>query len=251
MRQKPRTTNHISYTESWLCYLIPFLFLAIICLALLVPVLENAAGFLQKSQLSHLSLLALLNAATTALAGYLLNYIVKRRKRHTDTLLSGGQALLLGLAAGGIIPFAATSPILLFCLTITLIALVWINLRRFIRRIVTMLRPQSHATWADIQELARIYLMLLTAFTLTNASLDALHRLLGNTPPFGFSSGFGFFLDSLYFSCIMMTTVGFGDIAPSTLDAKLLVGLEAFTSYIVFALLVGIITRGVLPVDRK
>ena len=47
-----------------------------------------------------------------------------------------------------------------------------------------------------------------------------------------------------------MTTLGFGDITPVTADAKLVVALEVVIAYLMFALLIGTITRGILPHER-
>ena len=53
--------------------------------------------------------------------------------------------------------------------------------------------------------------------------------------------------DYLYFSVVVMTTLGFGDIYPATTAARIIVAMQCLTSYVMFALMIGIITRGILP----
>lgn len=157
--------------------------------------------------------------------------------------------LWLGVTCGFFLPYLAMNTLMISIATLLIIAIVWINLKRVSKSVIRMLAPNAYITWRDVVELAHVYLMLITAYTLTNACLELLHRMLERPTPFGFTTGHGGLVDSLYFSLVVMTTLGFGDIAPKTLSAKLLVGLECFTSYVVFTLLVGIMTRGVLPPD--
>lgn len=98
----------------------------------------------------------------------------------------------------------------------------------------------------EVAELMRIYMTMVAGFTLLNATLEVGHLLVGASPPFGFGSTDGrFFINSLYFTVVSMTTLGFGDIVPKTWDGKLLLIFQCLASYIMFALMVGIITRGV------
>ena len=51
--------------------------------------------------------------------------------------------------------------------------------------------------------------------------------------------------NGVYFSIITMTTVGYGDIYPQTTLARVIVGIECLTSYILLGIMIGIISRGV------
>ncbi|HHO55300.1 MAG TPA: two pore domain potassium channel family protein, partial [Trueperaceae bacterium] len=55
------------------------------------------------------------------------------------------------------------------------------------------------------------------------------------------------FLNSLYFSFVTFTTLGFGDISPISSIAKFLVILEVFIGYLMLGLLVTIISKKVIP----
>ena len=53
--------------------------------------------------------------------------------------------------------------------------------------------------------------------------------------------------DYLYFAIVVMTTLGFGDIYAATTAVRLIVALQCLTSHIMFGLMIGIITLGILP----
>ena len=62
---------------------------------------------------------------------------------------------------------------------------------------------------------------------------------------FNFGTDIEGILDAIYFVLITMTTVGYGDIYPHTSLARIIVGLECLTSYILLGIMIGIISRGV------
>lgn len=148
---------------------------------------------------------------------------------------TGSLGVMLGLHNGG----------LLILTTIVLIILA-LHLRAFSRQMPTMLQPGNVATWKEVSELMRIYMTMLAGFTLVNATLEGMHLLAGGSPPFGFTAHGGeIFLNALYFTVVSMTSLGFGDIVPRTWDAKLLLIFQSLVSYFMFALVIGIVTRGV------
>ncbi len=150
--------------------------------------------------------------------------------------ISGSFDILFGLHNFGI-----------FVLTIFVLAILAWHLKIFTRRVVDMLEPGSISTWQEVTELLRIFLNMLAGFTLVNATLEAAHLLAGALPPFGFGSNHGqIFIDALYYTVVTMTTLGFGDIVPKSWDGKLLLIFQSLISYVMFALMVGIITRGVV-----
>jgi len=130
--------------------------------------------------------------------------------------------------------------------TLILVILIW-HLRLFSGRVVVMLKPGNVATWGDVSDMLRTYITMLAGFTMVNATLEGIHIMTKQPVPFGFADGGGdIFINSLYFTVVTMTTLGFGDITPQTVDGKLLLIFECMVSYVMFALMVGIITRGVV-----
>lgn len=156
------------------------------------------------------------------------------------------RAALVGFAGGGFeVLFGLINEGILLLTLLVLAILIW-HIRVFANDVRRMLKPGNHATWNEVAELMRIYLTMIAGFTLLNATLEVAHILTENPPPFGFGTTDGqFFINALYFTAVTMTTLGFGDIVPLTWDGKLLLIFQCFAGYIMFALMVGIITRGV------
>lgn len=169
--------------------------------------------------------------------------VEKKMLRHATLVgfIGGALDVLLLLHAEGVI-----------LITIIVVVILGLHLKAFNHHIVRMLKPGNIATWNEVSELMRIYMTMLAGFTLLNATLEGAHLLLGSAPPFGFMvNGGDIFLNSFYYTVVTMTTLGFGDIVPQTWDGKLMLIFQCLVSYIMFALMVGIITRGVVRVRDK
>jgi voltage-gated potassium channel len=238
------------FVRVWLTHFVPAFFVGAVFLLsvkdLPAPSLIPAggAGDLVK---------AVLNGAVVSLAVLLFHRWRDRRMRHlwpdASAAYAGSRlrcAALVGFLAGAAdILLTLSEWGILFLAVLVLSVLIW-NLRAFTRRSVALLRPGSEITWEDVNELLRIYLATLIGFSLVNAAVDGLHVLAGITPPFDFTAGGGeLFLNALYYTVVTMTTLGFGDIVPSTWDGKVLLIIQSLTSYFMFAFMIGIITRGV------
>lgn len=169
--------------------------------------------------------------------------VESQRIRHALVVgfIGGALVVLLGLHNVGLIP-----------LTVLVLGILFWHLKVFAMNLSTMLRPNNVATWGDVSELFRIYLNMLAGFTLLNATVEGAHLLAGSPPAFGFTvHGGDIFLNSLYYTVVTMTTLGYGDIVPQTWDAKIVLIFQCLISYVMFALIVGIITRGVVRPSQK
>ena len=126
--------------------------------------------------------------------------------------------------------------------------LVFINIKQvksFTSKLSGLLHPSTRATTGDLAEFAVFFINLVVAFTVINISLNTIHNSLNTDMAFNFGTDIEGILDAIYFVLITMTTVGYGDIYPHTSLARIIVGLECLTSYILLGIMIGIISRGV------
>lgn len=212
-------------------------------------------------------------------------YRPKRRLQRHGTSYSHlrMEAILMG-ALSGAVGLLFKSQLSLLVFTLGILLLVGINIARFWKTIRVSLDPSSYPSWGDVYELMYMYFCLLAAFSLIFVSINIIHNRMDLEAPFLFVndvvevtevvdfSGQSHIPDAvevtakignagryneaeikstsvingLYFSTVVMTTLGFGDIVPVTVDARLLVVAQTLISYILFALMIGCITRGVV-----
>jgi Ion channel len=66
-----------------------------------------------------------------------------------------------------------------------------------------------------------------------------------------FCSSFGLkigtFIDALYFTTITLTTIGYGDITPTTTCGRLVIAGEGVAGFVLFAILASMVYRKILP----
>ncbi len=135
----------------------------------------------------------------------------------------------------------------LIVLTVITLVLLVLHVRTFIKKAVLILRPGSFPTWENVGTMLYMYATMVAAFTLINMALDQSHRqIYGPESSFIFRGEQVNIIDAFYFSIVVLTTVGFGDITPLTPGAKVVVSLQCLTSYVMFALMIGVITRGIV-----
>lgn len=170
--------------------------------------------------------------------------------------LNGGQqmaAVAVGTGFGMLSLLLLLSEWGVLVLTMAALTVALLLWRLFARAVAQMLLPTQYATWQDVQKLLSIYATMIFCFSLLNASLVMLHEKLALGAAFAHppSSAPAVF-DAFYYTVVVVATLGFGDIHPLSVDAKLLLILQSITSAIMFALIVGVATRGVVRrTDRK
>ncbi len=222
-------------------------FAGIICLDWLVWLLgfpeepETVAGGWKV-----LAVVALLNGAVIAAAATLAATACSRRKPGRGTVVAAAAAV--GWVGGVVVvPFYIWWQTMLL-VTLVVALMLAVHLRFFLRTVRRILSPRVYPTWTDVARLAHVYLTVLAAVTLINTSLALLHESVpGWGPAYVYPGGQArSVIDAFYFSVVVMTTLGFGDIRPVSLDAKLVVSLECLVSYVMLALMIGCITRGVV-----
>ena len=137
-------------------------------------------------------------------------------------------------------------------LTVISIIIVLLQLRRFFKKVIHFLKPGLYPKWKDVGELVHIYLTMLAAFTLINVSMSIVHYFFPDRTAAFISSGdLNNLIDSFYFSVVMMTTVGFGDIHPNTPVARLIVAFQCMISYVMFGLMIGNYYKGNISGARR
>ncbi len=120
-----------------------------------------------------------------------------------------------------------------------------VNIRIFFGKISELLQPDTMATPNDLSEFANFFINLIITFAVVNLSVNTIHQNFNAPDAFNFGSGIDAIINALYFSIITMTTVGYGHLIPQTAIAKMIVGVECLTGYLLLGLMIGIITRGI------
>lgn len=192
--------------------------------------------------------LPFVNGALTMLLYLFLNHYFAKR-HYTDYSFNSENKIALSLTAfsgGALCCFIAANEAWTYVMTAIVIYAAYRCVRLFLAKLSALLSPDEKAKPQDLAEFMLFFINLVISFSVINLSLNTLHFRLGaEVAAFNFSQGVQGILDAVYFSLITMTTVGYGDIYPHSEIARLFVGLECLTSYILLGIMIGIISRGV------
>ncbi len=238
-----------SAVRVFLGHFVPCSFFGLLTVELPSLVLDPRAG------LASRLIVALLNGCLVGTAVFVF-HLGKMRRVNREVFPGRDRAYRLvstgsGFLCGAPVILIYQSPIGMVILTgLTLLAIA-LHVKLFLRRVAHLLRPGRLARIEDVVFLAGMFAMLLIAFTLVHISLDHIHTDLAVVTDQTQSTVFSSLrsrslIDHLYFSIVVMTTLGFGDISPLTPAARIAVAAECLTSYVMFALMLGIITRGII-----
>ncbi len=237
---------------------IPGLMLGVITLSLLDGLVspEVVSGF--DTRLEY-ELACLFSGSMAALITVMFHLYRNHKVLHRKTVLfrhlSSRREIFLAGVSSGISGAAClllfASPYWSISLCVVTLIIVLYELKEFTKKLFTLLAPGTYPTWEDVGQIADAYIIMLAAYTITNINLSAFHRLFENAPPAFSFDGVPSLADFIYFSVVVMTTLGFGDIHPVTSDAKLLVSFECLVGYVMFALIVGVITRGIVSTRKQ
>jgi voltage-gated potassium channel len=190
----------------------------------------------------------LIDGLVIALLTLLLHWVASLTSRRTSPFEKRADlwmAVLVAFVAGGTATaFRETASTGYFSLSAITLILTGLYVTVWFRRVARILSPEVYATWTDVIYLVAVYATLIAAFTI-------LHLTLSVSQGAGtYNGNQNTLFDFLYFSVVVMTTLGFGDIAPAAGWAKFLVMVQCLTSYLMLALLIGVMTKGVLPPKR-
>ncbi len=198
--------------------------------------------------ISFFILLPLIDGILTAAAVYGLHMLFDR-VLYSYHYQDRKQVLIVSFIAGFSTIYSAMFPLCTFVIFGIVMFVTISNIRAFVRKLGIYLEPNKIVTKEDLFNLAAFFTSLITAFIVLNLTIESLHNFFGIGQAFNFSPGVEGILDSVYFTFILMTTVGFGDIVPLTPFAKIMVSFECMTSYIMFALIIGIVNRGITKLN--
>ncbi len=119
------------------------------------------------------------------------------------------------------------------------------KIKTFGEKMASLLKANAIATARDVGDFFSFFIDLIITFSLVNLTLHVAEKTASSASSFNFGDNVGTIFNTLYFTVVTMTTVGYGDITPQTYLSKIIVVLECLTSYVMFGLMIGILSRGV------
>ncbi len=192
-------------------------------------------------------IIPLTNGILTGIVFVILNYYFSKYRYTAHSFSKENKTALFatGVIAGFCSIYIALDEWATYTVSLLILYATFKQVKNFLSKLSGLLRPSTRATTGDLAEFAVFFINLVVAFTVINISLNTIHRSLNTDIAFNFGTDIEGILDAIYFVLITMTTVGYGDIFPHTPLARIVVGLECLTSYILLGIMIGIISRGV------
>ena len=189
-------------------------------------------------------LLPVVNGTLSCCALAAFFYLI-RHKISVQRYQNKNKVMFISFFSGALTIYAAISQTVSFCVFLLVMYVTVTNVRNFMRELWTYLAPDKILNKEDMINFCSFFISLITAFIVLNLTVFFLHDFFGAQQAFNFSPGIEGILDAVYFTFICVTTVGFGDIVPLTPFAKIIVSFECVSSYIMLALFIGVVNRGI------
>lgn len=198
-----------------------------------------------KDTLVFYGLIPFLNSLLSIAIIYLLNrFLSKHKYLHTYQESQHIVLIIIAFITGFSCLFINTTIGSIFFGLIVLI-LTALKIKDFIHTIAQMLPANRLVTPKDLGEFFSFFIDLIIFFTVINLIFRVPHYSYSHGTDFNIDSSIDYIFNTLYFTVVTMTTVGYGDYTPTSYLGKMLVVVECLTSYIMFGLMIGIISRGV------
>lgn len=200
--------------------------------------------FAGEKSLSLYLVFPIINGILTMLTVYGIRCFLvhKHYIKHTQDNLS---KLLITAFIAGMCGVYINVPLGSFLLGVFIVYFTILKVHLFAKKMANLLPKNSEATMLDVADFFNFFINLIVAFSAINLVLNIAELKLFGIQSFNFGEDFAGICDTLYFTVATVTTVGYGDIVPQTHTARIIVSLECLTSYIMFALMIGIISRGI------
>ncbi len=193
----------------------------------------------------------LINGALTTLLCIAIARIWKNITKSSYVFKHPKELSVTAFIAGIFCIYAGYSNTAAYIISLFILYLSYINIKRFFRHIAILLLPDKEASLTQIRQFINFYINLLISYSVINIIINMLHQSFHTTPAFNFGQGISAPLNSVYFSIMTLTSIGYAEITPQNDLGRIVVGLECLIGYFVMALMLGIVLKGIKLPQKK
>lgn len=222
----------------------PALLISLIFLAIFEPFVLHY-HLTPENKLIFYGLIPFLNGLVSAGIIYILNGILSKYKYLKGYQKKQRFYLLLTAFSTGISCLFINTIVGSFIFGTIVIGLTILKVQQFIHKMAQVLPPNHYVNQRNLGDFFAFFIDLIIFFTVINLILHITHPSFPFNSDFAHVSRIDHIFNTLYFTVVTMTTVGYGDFTPVTHFGRMIVVLECLTSYVMFGLMIGLIARGV------